>query len=81
MPRKPPFEEDERPTQPDLATIPCPACVDPRTGKASGRQRFVEHSAAGRYRTRLSDTPNSCTLCEGACYVTAAQAKHHQSQQ
>jgi hypothetical protein len=79
MPRKP-FDDEERPTQPDLATIPCPACVDPQTGKPSGRERCVEHSAAGRYRSRLSDTPNSCPLCEGACYVTSAQFKHYQSQ-
>jgi hypothetical protein len=69
------FDDEERPTKRDMATVVCPACIDPRTDQATGRAMIVETLSIGRYRSRRSTEPDSCPLCKGACFVTRQDAE------
>jgi hypothetical protein len=59
------FDRDERPTRPDLTSLPCPACRDPKTGKPTGMAMKLEETATGYRSVRAA-----CTLCDGVRLVT-----------
>jgi hypothetical protein len=66
------FEEEEETTAPDLATFPCPTCLDPVTGKPTGERIALRETAVGDSAQRVP-----CTTCEGACYVLRDVYERH----
>ena len=58
----PPFE-DERPTSPDLAVLPCPTCRD-ETGKPTGEVMRLQETASGHRGVR-----GRCPTCFGLLKV------------